>query len=402
MAARGSGAVVNTGSDLAKQPEPGFIDYGACKAALLYLTKALAKQYAPAVRVNTVLPGPIGSRMWTRPGGIVDQLVEHYGTDRDAAVQRFLQDRQMPMGIGQPADVAHAAVFLASPLARFITGAALDIGGTIRGLIEPALHGGDVSADYSSFGLQDKVAIVTGASQGIGRAIALGLAQAGAHLVLAKHPEGRQDEIKQVQAEIEQLGRRGLIQLTDVGRVDDVRRMVDAANTTFGRVDILVNNAGWTGTTPALDVTEEEFDKTVAASFKSVFFACQAAARYDPAGPRQDRQHRLELRRRRVPGPRAVHGCQGRRAPPVAGAVAGMGEARRHRQRRGAIHHRDGITQSDSRAARLQGMGDHADAAGGPMESARGSRRRGAVPLQPSVRQVVGHVLMVDGGWTIH
>jgi NAD(P)-dependent dehydrogenase (short-subunit alcohol dehydrogenase family) len=135
MAARGTGAVVNTGSDLAKQPEPGFIDYGACKAALLYVTKALAKQYAPAVRVNTVLPGPIWSRMWTRPGGIVDQLVAHYGTDRDAAVQRFLHDRQMPMGIGQPADVAHAVVFLASPLARFITGAALDIGGTIRGLI---------------------------------------------------------------------------------------------------------------------------------------------------------------------------------------------------------------------------------------------------------------------------
>ena len=135
MAARGSGAVVNTGSDLAKQPEPGFIDYGACKAALLYLTKALAKQYAPAVRVNIVLPGPIWSRMWTRPGGIVDQLVAHYGTDRDTAVQRFLQDRQMPMGIGQPADVAHAVVFLASPLAKFITGSALDIGGTIRGLV---------------------------------------------------------------------------------------------------------------------------------------------------------------------------------------------------------------------------------------------------------------------------
>ena len=136
MAALGSAAVVNTGSDLAKQPEPDFVDYGSFKAALLYLTKALARQYAPAVRVNAVMPGPIWSRMWTRPGGIVDQLVTHYDvTDRDEAVNRFLRDRQMPMGIGQPEDVAHAAVFLASPLARFITGAGLDIGGTIRGLI---------------------------------------------------------------------------------------------------------------------------------------------------------------------------------------------------------------------------------------------------------------------------
>ena len=51
-------AVVNTGSDLAKQPEPAFMDYGACKAGLLYVTKALAKQYAPRIRVNAVLPGP--------------------------------------------------------------------------------------------------------------------------------------------------------------------------------------------------------------------------------------------------------------------------------------------------------------------------------------------------------
>lgn len=136
MATLDAAAVVNTGSDLSKQPEPGFIDYGAFKAALLYLTKALARQYAPTVRVNVVLPGPIWSRMWTRPGGIVDQLLDHYGTtDRDEAVRRFLQDRQMPMGIGEPEDVAQAAVFLASPRARMITGAGIDIGGTIRGLI---------------------------------------------------------------------------------------------------------------------------------------------------------------------------------------------------------------------------------------------------------------------------
>jgi NAD(P)-dependent dehydrogenase (short-subunit alcohol dehydrogenase family) len=136
MAKRGSGSVVNIGSDLAKQPEPSMMDYGTCKAGLLYLTKALAKQYVPHVRVNTVLPGPIWSNMWTRPGGLVDQLKSHYATDdKDVAVKRFLEERYMPLGIGEPADVANAVVFLASPLAKFITGASLDIGGTQRSLI---------------------------------------------------------------------------------------------------------------------------------------------------------------------------------------------------------------------------------------------------------------------------
>lgn len=136
MSKNGPAAIVNTASDLAKQPEPTLMDYGVCKTGLLYLTKALAKQYAPHVRVNAVLPGPVWTRMWTRPGGIVDQLIEHYGVaDRDAAVKRFLEDRYLPLGIGQPKDVANAIVFLASPLAKFITGSALDIGGTVRGLI---------------------------------------------------------------------------------------------------------------------------------------------------------------------------------------------------------------------------------------------------------------------------
>ena len=133
--------------------------------------------------------------------------------------------------------------------------------------------------DYSSFGLRDKVAIVSGGSQGIGRAIALGLAQAGAHVVLAKYPDKRQDEVKAVQAEIEALGRKAMIVQTDVAQVDQVRALMDQTHSSFGRIDILVNNAGWTGTTPALDVSEEEYDRTMAASLKSVFFASQAAAR---------------------------------------------------------------------------------------------------------------------------
>jgi len=133
--------------------------------------------------------------------------------------------------------------------------------------------------DYASFGLKDKIAIVTGPSQGIGRAIALGLAQAGAHLVLAKYPSLREAEITQVQGEIEGMGRKALVVMTDVSEVAQVNAMIDRTMQTFGRVDILVNNAGWTGNSLALDVTEEEYDRTMAASLKSVFFACQAAAR---------------------------------------------------------------------------------------------------------------------------
>lgn len=136
-----------------------------------------------------------------------------------------------------------------------------------------------MTPDYSSFGLQDKIAIVTGASQGIGRAIAIGLAQAGAHVVLAKHPEGRHEEILAVKAEIEALGRRSEIIVTDVAVVAQVRELMDRTHQLFGRIDILVNNAGWTGNSMAVDTTEDEFDRTMDTSLKSVFFACQAAAR---------------------------------------------------------------------------------------------------------------------------
>lgn len=128
-------SVVNIGSDLAKQPESVPVDYGVCKSGILHLTKALARQYAPNIRVNAVSPGPIWTRLWSRPGGIADQLAASYGVDKEEAIKRFLQDRYMPLGIGKPEDVAHAVVFLASPLAGFITGANLDIGGTLRGLI---------------------------------------------------------------------------------------------------------------------------------------------------------------------------------------------------------------------------------------------------------------------------
>lgn len=70
-----------------------------------------------------------------RPGGILDQIVDRLGVDRDAAVKKIVEDRYLPFGIGQPEDVAHAEVFLASPLAKFISGANIDLAGTLLGAL---------------------------------------------------------------------------------------------------------------------------------------------------------------------------------------------------------------------------------------------------------------------------
>src|SRR5215203_3658185 len=251
-----------------------------------------------------------------------------------------------------------------------------------------------VNVDYSSFGLKDQTAIVTGASQGIGRAIAVGLAQAGAHVVLAKHPDGRQDEIRAVQA---------VIQPTDVARVDDVRRMVDVAKETFGRVDILVNNAGWTGTTPALDVTEEEFDKTVSASLKSVFFACQAAARV------MIPQGRGKIIN--IGSNFGIVAFQGRSV--YAGVKAGVHHLSRALSLEWA---KQGvsvnvvapcITETESRKVILERPGYKEWATTQMLPAGRWNQPEdlvGAVLFLSShlSDMVVGHVLMVDGGWTIH
>jgi 2-dehydro-3-deoxy-D-gluconate 5-dehydrogenase len=260
-----------------------------------------------------------------------------------------------------------------------------------------------VPVDYSSFGLQDRIAIVTGASQGIGRALALGLASAGAHVVLAKHPAGRHDEIKEVQAEIEALGRQARIVLTDVAHVDQVRAMVDEAQRAFGRLDILVNNAGWTGTTPALDVTEEEYDRTMASSLKSVFFACQAAARVMiPQGGGKIINIGSNF---------GVVGFQGRSV--YAAAKAGVHHLSRALSLEWA---RQGvtvnvvapcITETDSRKMILERPGYKEWATTQMLPAGRWNQPSdlvGAVLFLSShlSDMVVGHVLMVDGGWTIH
>jgi NAD(P)-dependent dehydrogenase (short-subunit alcohol dehydrogenase family) len=135
MARAGRGAVVFVSSDLAKQPEAVPLDYGAFKAALLALAKGLALEYAPAVRVNAVCPGPIWTDLWTRPGGVADQLAQRSGLPPEEAVAQHVAERHLPFGIGQPADVAQLIAFLVSDRARHVAAAAISIdGGGVRGL----------------------------------------------------------------------------------------------------------------------------------------------------------------------------------------------------------------------------------------------------------------------------
>jgi 2-dehydro-3-deoxy-D-gluconate 5-dehydrogenase len=257
--------------------------------------------------------------------------------------------------------------------------------------------------DYSSFRLTDKIAVVTGASQGIGRAIALGLAQAGAHLVLAKYPDGRQDEIREVQAEIEALGRRAIVVPTDVSDVAQIQALIDTTKETFGRVDILVNNAGWTGTTLAINVSEEEYDKTMASSLKSVFFACQAAARVMiPQGGGKiinigSNFGEIAFKMRSV----------------YAAAKAGVHHLSRALSLEWA---KDGvlvnvvapcITETESRKNILERPGYKEWVTNEMIPRGRWNQPEdlvGAVLFlaSPLSDMVVGHVLMVDGGWTIH
>jgi 2-deoxy-D-gluconate 3-dehydrogenase len=260
-----------------------------------------------------------------------------------------------------------------------------------------------MAVDYSSFGLTGKVAVVTGASQGIGRAIANGLAKAGTDVVLAKYPGPRQDEIEGVKREIESAGRRAVIVATDVSKVADVNAMIDRARDAFGRVDILVNNAGWTGTGPALDVTEDEYDRTMGASLKSVFFACQAAARVMiPQGGG---------RIINIGSNFGVVGFQGRAV--YAAAKAGVHHLCRALSlewaKQGVVVNGVApcITETDSRKAILERPGYKEWATGTMLPIGRWNQPDdliGAVLFLSSdlSSMVVGHVIMVDGGWTIH
>ncbi|MCC5639479.1 SDR family oxidoreductase [Nostoc sp. CHAB 5844] len=132
--------------------------------------------------------------------------------------------------------------------------------------------------------LTGKVAIVTGASRGIGRAIALTLAQKGASVVV--NYAGNALKAQEVVAEIEKLGVQAISIQADVGNVADIEELFQKTIAHFGKVDILVNNAGTIIYKPIAEITEADFDKIFAVNVKGTFFACQQAAQHLAVGGR--------------------------------------------------------------------------------------------------------------------
>lgn len=126
------------------------------------------------------------------------------------------------------------------------------------------------------FSLEGKVAIVTGGGGGLGRAMALGLADAGASVVVA---DARAEMAERVAAEIAARGRASLALTTDVTNAAQVNAMVAQTVARFGTVDILVNSHGTARRLPAIEYPESEWDRVVDINLKGTFLCCQAAGR---------------------------------------------------------------------------------------------------------------------------
>jgi NAD(P)-dependent dehydrogenase (short-subunit alcohol dehydrogenase family) len=129
---------------------------------------------------------------------------------------------------------------------------------------------------FPQFDLTGQTALVTGAARGLGRAISLALARSGANVALGLRDASSGGDVAR---EIEAMGRRAMPLQMDVTRPDEIFRAVDDAVAHFGHLDLLVNNAGLGTEIPAEDVSEKDFDFTVAVNLKGTFLASQAAGR---------------------------------------------------------------------------------------------------------------------------
>jgi NAD(P)-dependent dehydrogenase (short-subunit alcohol dehydrogenase family) len=126
------------------------------------------------------------------------------------------------------------------------------------------------------YSLKGKTAIVTGGSKGLGEAIAISMAEAGANIVITGRDQAGMDKVAK---DVKALGVKALTMQVDVLKVADIQSMVDKTLAEFGKIDILVNNAGINIVKPLVNITEDDWDKVLDTNLKGYFLAGQAVAR---------------------------------------------------------------------------------------------------------------------------
>jgi NAD(P)-dependent dehydrogenase (short-subunit alcohol dehydrogenase family) len=129
---------------------------------------------------------------------------------------------------------------------------------------------------FKGLSLEGKRALVFGGTSGLGKSIALGLAEAGADVAPVSR---RQEEVQKTAAEIRALGRRSLEITADVTRREDIQKVIDRMIQEMGRIDILVNSAGTTKRAPSLEFTDEDWNRILNVNLQGTWYACQMVGR---------------------------------------------------------------------------------------------------------------------------
>ena len=246
------------------------------------------------------------------------------------------------------------------------------------------------------FSLEGKVALVTGSASGLGAAIAVALAQAGASV--ATH--GNRRPADETAREITALGREAAAFSADLSSTSGPEHLVSQALAKFKKIDILINNAGTIHRDAAVDTSLESFQQVLQVNLTSVFQLSQLVARnlISRDAPRQNRQHRLAAQLPgRHPRPR-LRRLQGRRRPAHQGPRQRVGaeehSGQRHRPGYFATTNTEALQADETRNRQILERipagrwGQPSDLAGAAIFLA-----------SPAADYVTGTVLTVDGGW---
>ncbi len=258
--------------------------------------------------------------------------------------------------------------------------------------------------------LQDKIAVVTGAGRGIGRAIALQLAEAGASLAVA---DINAANVEDTGAAIGELGRESLAIHADVGSLAEIDRMIGQARDAFGRIDIIVNNAGVTRYLYVMDVEEEDWDRIHRVNAKGVFFCMQGAAREMIEQGGGGRIINIAS----IAG-KGYSGTSNAAYAASKGAVLAMTMIAAHQLAQHAINVNaicPGVTVTDLSLDNMRGRAERSGVSIAELEQARDARipiGRANAPddiaamarflAGPGARNITGQAYNVDGGLVMH